>query len=135
MIYTHSKEFINKWKNVLKELYNYEKYMDFVVVPSIFGKKTLTYLPLLNYSDRLSDNIDDLLELAKDNNYQIRTLNPNYKDFKENDTVTMRLNLNADIDMIFNNSIKSKCRNQIRKAQKSDISIKIGNEINLINDF
>lgn len=135
MVLIHSKEFIDRWRELLKELYFYEEYMDFIIVPSLFGKKTLSYLPLLNYTDRLSDNVKDLLELSKDNEYQIRVLNENYSDFKDGDTVTMRLNLNDDIDTIFNKSIKSKCRNQIRKGQKSNLTLKVGSANRLIDDF
>ncbi len=133
---THSKTFIDKFKLVLKELYNYEEYMDFMIVPSIMGKKTLSYLPLLNYSDRLYSDIDDLLELAKDNHYQIRVLNSEYNNFKEDDTVTMRLDISSlNKETVFKEFIKSKCRNQIRKSQKSNLYIEFGKNKNLIDDF
>jgi lipid II:glycine glycyltransferase (peptidoglycan interpeptide bridge formation enzyme) len=109
--------------------------MDFLVVKSITGSKTLSYLPLLNYTDKSSDNLEDLFELSKDNNFQIRALNFQYKDFKENDTITMRLDISSfDQDYVFMKLIKSKCRNQIRKSKKSDLELKIGGD-ELIDDF
>ena len=87
-----SKEFVQGWKKALIDTYGFEEYMDFVVQPS-FGKKYLSYLPFINYTDRMSDEIDDLLELAKDNHFQIRTLNFNYQDFKDHDPVTLRLDV------------------------------------------
>ena len=137
MIYNtvHTIDFIRKWKNILIDLYGYDEYMDFFVVKSLSGIKTLSYIPFLNYTDRLNNNILDLLELSKDNKYQIRVLNNNYKDFKDYDTVTMRLDISSgDYDKIFKNLIVSKCRNQIRKAEKSSLIFKIGNG-ELLSDF
>ncbi len=83
---------IQLWKKSLVETFGFEEYMDFIVQPS-FGKKYLSYLPLLNYTDKTSQEAQALLELAKDNHYQIRTLNFEYKDFKDHDTVTLRLDI------------------------------------------
>jgi len=131
----HTEKFLENWKKILFKLYEYEEYMDFVVVPSLTKVKTLSYIPLLNYSNRESSDVLDLLELAKDNNYQIRTLNSNYKNFQESDTVTMRLDISSrDEDYVFSKIIKSKCRNQIRKSIKNNLHIKVGEE-DLLDDF
>jgi len=111
--------FLNKFKDALQRHYKYEQYMDFLIVPSISGQKTLAYLPLLNYTDRVYGEVDDLLELAKDNTFQIRTLNFEYKDFKQNDTVTMRLDIDAkSSERVFAEDVKSRCRNKVRNAAK-----------------
>jgi len=112
-----SKEFVKDFKDFLVDFYNYDTFMDFVIVP-FFTKKTLMYLPVISYTDRKDDEIDDLLELAKDNDYQIRTLNFKYKDFKKNDPVTMRLNLeNRTIDEIMA-SFSTNTRKAIKKGNK-----------------
>ena len=131
-----STNFIKKFKNVLVRLYSYEEYMDFLVISSFFGKKTLSYVPLLNYTDRTNEDVKDLLELAKDTNFQVRVLNFEYKDFKEFDTVTMRLDIeNKTIDEVFMN-IKSRCRNKIRNSiRKNNFIFKYGNSDKFINDF
>ncbi len=133
----HSKEFIEKWKNILVSLYGYEVFMDFVIVPSLFRGYTLSYLPLLNYTDRLATEIDDLLELGKDNKYQIRVLNPQYSNFKNGDTVDMRVDVSSrDLEYISKNIFSSrKCRNQIKKSQKSGLQTLSGNDLKLIDDF
>jgi hypothetical protein len=133
----HSVEFIDKWRNLLIDIYSYQKYMEYMVVPSIFFKKTLSYLPLLNYSDRLSNDIDDLLELGKDNNYQIRALNPDYSEFIDGDTVNMRVDISSfDLDYISKEIFSSrKCGNQIRKAEKNGLVSISGISDELINDF
>jgi len=130
-----SKKFMQSWKQLIQDLYGYEEYMDFLVVPSALFSKTLLYAPLLNYTDRLSSDIVDLHELAKDNNFQIRTINPRFKDFSYNDTVTMRLDLQKDYETVFMKFFHSKCRNQIRKAQKSSISFTIGNDVKHVDEF
>jgi len=114
-----TESFIHKFKNALMRHYEYKKYMDFLIVPSLSGQKTLAYLPLLNYTDRVYDNVDDLFELAKDNAFQIRALNFKYKDFKQNDTVTMRLDIDAkSSESVFAEDVKSRCRNKVRNANK-----------------
>jgi predicted N-acyltransferase len=133
--YLFSNEFINKFKKVLVRLYEYEEYMNFLIVPSFCGKKTLSYLPLLNYTDRTNKNIEDLLELAKDNNFQIRVLNFDYKEFKENDTVTMRLDIESKkIDDLYSD-LKSKRRNLVKKSLQNNFIFKYGNSDLFINDF
>lgn len=134
---THSKEFIERWREVLIGFYGYDEYMEFLIVPSIWYGKTLSYLPLLNYTDREKNNIFDLLELAKDTDFQIRVLNFDYCNYKENDTVTMRLDIDSkDSNQIFAESIKSRCRNKIRNSiKKNDFKLQKGNSNNLIDDF
>jgi len=115
---TYSKKLIQAWKRAIINTYGFEEYMDFVVQPS-FTKKYLSYLPLLNYTDRESDKIKDLLELAKDNHYQIRTLNFNYKDFKDHDTVVLRLD------------IKDKTIEEIKRGYKKLAKRSVNKELKL----
>ncbi len=134
--YLFSKEFTLKFKNVLKEMYGYEEYMDFLIVPSIFGGKMLSYIPLLGYSDRDSNLIEDLKELAKESEYQIRVLNFEYSDFQNGDSVTMRMCFNncSSEEMLAN--MKSKYRKIIKNSiRKNNFSFKIGNEEKFIEDF
>jgi len=129
--------FLNKFKDALMRHYGYAQYMDFLIVPSLSGQKTLAYLPLLNYTDRVYDEVDDLFELAKDNAFQIRTLNFGYKDFKQNDTVTMRLDIDAkSSEMVFSEDVKSRCRNKVRNAAKKyDYRLSYGHDSKDIEAF
>ncbi len=114
-----SKDFVQGWKKALIDTYGYEEYMDFVVQPS-FGKKYLSYLPFINYTDRKSDEIEDLLELAKDNHFQIRALNFAYQDFKDHDPVTLRLHVaNKSEDDLMKQNYKTLARRNIRKVQRN----------------
>jgi len=131
----HSELFISKWKKLLQDSFGYEEYMDFLIVKTLTGKKVLSYLPLLNYTDRLNTSVDDLLELSKDNHFLIRTLNGK-QTFELNEPVTMRLDIKEKtFDELMQSSIISKCRNQIRKSKKSDLYVEIGHDANLIDDF
>jgi len=105
---TYSPSFVNRWKDALVETYNYDVYMDFIVQKTITAKKCLSYLPFINYTDRTNEDIEDLLELAKDQLYQIRVLDFQYQDFKQYDPVTMRLDLKGKtIEEIRKNYSKS----------------------------
>ncbi len=119
----YSKELIEAWKRALIETYGFEEYMDFLIQPTLTGKKYLTYLPHINYTDRTTDQIDDLLEIAKDTNYHIRVLNPHYRDFKDDDTVTLRMHV-TDSDSLLK-GYKRLARRSILQCKKSqNISFK-----------
>lgn len=122
-----SENFCEQWKSLLQKLYGYQFEADFAVVPSLSGKRTFSYLPLLSYTDRFSSQTDDLFNQLPDGQpYQIRVLNPEYNDFKANEPVTMRLDLRKkNVDELWA-SFLSKARNQIRKAQKTGLIIKRG---------
>ncbi len=130
----HSHEFIERFVKVLQKTYNYEKYMDFIVIPSPFSKPKLSYVPLLSYTDKYTQDIEDLKELAKENEYLIRTINPEYTDFKEGDTVTMRVALEDNSDEYLMSVLTKKCRTKIRKSHKDfNYTLKDGKEC--IEDF
>ncbi|MCV6607979.1 MAG: GNAT family N-acetyltransferase [Campylobacterales bacterium] len=123
MVYTTS--LIHNWQNLLSKLYGYKSSDGFTIIPSLTGEKTLVYTPLLNYTDLTQ------VESVPTENYIIKLLNFDYHDFQENDPVTMRLDLTSDV---FDTTITSKCRNQIRKAEKSELDLKIGS-LDLLDDF
>lgn len=135
--YVLTSQFIQKFKNVLIRHYGYAQYMDYLVVPSLLGKKTLAYIPLLNYTDRAHNEIDDLLELAKDNAFQIRTLNFEYKNFKQNDPVTMRIDVEGKTsENVFLKNVKPRCRNKIRNSKKKyDYRLEYGHSSSDIEAF
>ncbi len=134
MTIVHSKEYIEKFKKSIQMTYNNDVYMDFLVVPSLTSKPVLSYLPFINYSDKLSNEVQELKELAKESNYLIRTLNPEYTDFKENDPVTMRIEIDSTKTEDLMKIAKSRCRTKIRKSYKNyNYTLKDGREC--IEDF
>jgi len=134
---TFSQKFVSRFKKVLKRIYGYERYMDFLIVPSILNKKILCYTPLLNYTDRCSNDLKDLLELGKDNEFQIRALNFDYIDFKKNDPVSMRLYMNGNTsEEILRQNIKGNTRREIQNSIKRyEYSFIHGNAKKDIDDF
>ncbi len=133
---TFSEEFIERWKFVLRELYNYRFYEEFAVVPSLWGKKTYSYLPLLNYTDRTSHHVSDMLEKLKKKDYQMRVLNPDFKQFQDFDTVTMRINLQKkNIEELFQTVVSKRNRRYIRQNNAEKTDVKKGNSGELIQAF
>jgi len=128
----YTKGFIDRFKKVLIDFYEYETYMDFIIIPFLI-EKTLMYISLLSYSDRKHNEVDDLLALVKDNDYQIRTLNFEYENFKKDDTVTMRINsINIDDLCAF---FSQKTRRYIRKGKKEGFNVLAGNSDKMIEEF
>ena len=132
-----SKNFVSKFSDVIVKHYKYKRYLNFLIVPSFIGDKTLSYLPLLTYTDRSIREIDDLMELKKNNDYQIRVLNFEYTNFLENDVVTMRLYVeNKSSEDLFLKDIQPRCRNKIRNSiKKYQYVFKKGNTTQDIDDF
>lgn len=133
---TLSEDFVEKWKFVLKDLYGYRFYAEFAIVPSLFGKKIYSYLPLLNYTDKRVHQVAEILEKVKDKDYQLRVLDPGYKDFQDFDPVTMRIDLRKkDEEELFRTSVSKRNRRYIRQCASDKIEIKKGNSDGLIRDF
>jgi len=132
-----SKDFCERWKYLLRELYGYKFEGELASVKSILRIKTLSYLPLTNYTDLTTVQAKELMSnIGSGRNYQIRILNSSYKDFRYLDTVTMRLSLNnKHIDNIWKDVLDQKCRNKIRQAEKNSLVIQRGCSEKLIDDF
>ncbi|NPA45249.1 MAG: GNAT family N-acetyltransferase [Chlorobi bacterium] len=131
---TFSKEFVSRFRDFLMDYYGYKSYMDFLILPFLH-KKTLMYLPIISYTDRTSDNVSDLIEIAKGSDYQIRALNFEYKDFKKDDPVTMRVDLeNKTIDDVLK-TFSTNTRKALKKATNKNLAYRCGNDDILINDF
>jgi len=134
MTQKHSKTHMEKYKKVIQKTYGYEEYMDFLIIPSLTLKSTLSYSPLMNYTDCYSDEIQRLKELAGDKNYLIRALNPAQTSFEEGEPVTMRVAIESNETEALMLLSNRKCRNRIRKSQKEfNYTLKDGKE--RIEDF
>ncbi len=134
---TFSREFIERFKDFLVDFYKYDRYMDYIVVPTLSGKKVLSYIPILSYTDRVANEIEDLLELSKESEYQIRVLNFKYKEFKNGDPVTMRIDINSrSSEELFMDVMKSKHRKTVKSSLKrNSLTVKSGSQIELLDDF
>lgn len=132
----HSAAFVQRWKALVRELYRYEDDGDAMSVPSVLGARTAVYLPLLNYGDRSREQAQALCTHWAGRAYQVRALDPDDQQFEANDTVTMRLDLTGlSTEEVFMQRIHSKCRNQIRKAEKSGLRWVEGCDGELLTHF
>lgn len=107
-----------------------------MAVPGLLGGSTAVYLPLLNYSDI---NLLEAQALRKQWDhlpFQIRALDPQYTQFVADDTVTMRLDIEGlSAEQVFKQRVHSKCRNQIRKGEKSGLTLIEGRDGDVVRDF
>ena len=132
----HSEGFLNSWRALLRNLYGYADDQGALVVPSLLGAQTAVYQPLLNYSDVTAQQAQEIRHRWEQKAYQIRALDAECQHFEADDTVTMRLDIaGMTVDQVFKERVHSKCRNQIRKAEKSGLTLVEGQDGRVLRDF
>lgn len=130
-----SPEFCANWKSLLLITFDYKLYEDFIIQRNINFKKILNYLPLLSYSDLSKEQATKLSENVGSSNFQIRYLDFDKTVFSDNDTVTLRLDIaNESLDELWK-GFTGKCRNQIRKAEKSGLFLKTSEDKEEVEKF
>ena len=134
---THSRDFIEKWKELLKIVYRYRFDGDFAVVPSVLGSEHYSYLPFQDFTDKESNEVPKMIEHLNNKNYQVRSLDFDYKDFRKNDSVDMRLEISGmKSEDILTKKIHQNCRRKIKQSiKRNNFETKIGKSANLITDF
>ena len=132
----HSTEFAQRWRGLLQAVYGYRCEGPWVAVPDLFGRTTLSQLPLLNYSDLTPTQAQAVLPRAQGQAFQVRCLDDSVSEFVPDAPVTMRVDMaGLSAEQVFAQRVTSKCRNQIRKAQKSPLRMVAGTDAALIQDF
>ena len=132
----HSTEFVQRWRGLLQAVYGYRLVGPWVAVPDLFGRTTLSQLPLLNYSHLSPGQAQAVLPSAQGQAFQVRCLDASVTDFAAGTAVTMRVDMaGLSAEQVFAQRVTSKCRNQIRKAQKSPLRVVSGTDAALIQDF
>jgi hypothetical protein len=132
----HSPAFVERWRALLVELYGYGSDERALLVPGVLQGKTAVYAPLLNYTDLSLAEGQAMQQRLRGRAHQIRVLDPSQETFAPNDTVTMRLDIaGLSVEQVFRDRIPSKCRNQIRKSQKVDLTFRDGADPQAIADF
>lgn len=130
-----SADFVRRWRDAFAEFYHYSQEGEFLIVPSLKGTKTYSYLPGLTYTDRLAGECSDLLKEVEGKHYTIRTIDPDKEEFGEHEPVIMRLDISiGDKELIFHNLHES-TRKLIRRAQRGGVVTRIGKEKVLLDDF
>jgi lipid II:glycine glycyltransferase (peptidoglycan interpeptide bridge formation enzyme) len=130
-----SVDFVSRWRDAFAQYYQYERAGEFLVIPSLRGKKTYSYLPGLTYTDKRVDECSDLLSAVKGKEYTIRTLDPNKKVFKEFEPVTMRLDISHGNKEQIMKNFNATNRNQVRQAERFGVVTKIGDDPILLDHF
>lgn len=121
---------------MLAALYGYQSDADALVVPGITGSRTSVYLPLLSYSDLNIENAQEKIKALSNKRYQIRVIDEACQSFFPNDTVTMRLRIaGKSAEELFKKTIHPKCRNHIRKSEKTGLFLGAGIDKKSIEDF
>ena len=132
----HTPDFINQWRKMLVALYGYKHDGDALMVPEVTGTSTSVYLPLLSYSDLSAADAQEKIATLSRKKYQIRSIDASCQSFLPNDTVTMRLALRGkSAEELFKKTIHPKCRNHIRKSEKTGLSLGDGVDEKTIKNF
>ncbi len=130
-----SVDFVNRWRDAFAQYYRYERDGEFLVVPSLKGKKTYSYVPGMTYTDKRVDECSDLLDAVKGKEYTIRTLDPYKKIFEEFEPVTMRLDISHGNKEQIMKNFHATNRNQVRQAERFGVVTKIGDDPILLDHF
>jgi hypothetical protein len=131
-----SSSFVSSWRVLLIHVFRYKIFNNFLIVPNILGHKTYSYLPLLNYTDKTIESIENTIDVVSEYSYQARVLNSSYKSFVHDDTVVMRVALmGRNSDEVWKTSIPSNMKKQLKKSIKNKFFLKKGNDRELILDF
>ncbi len=132
----HSKDFVSRWASMVSRALHWRHKGEFVCVPSLSGKTTLSYLPFLSYTDIGREDAEELAAAAAPYRYQIRLLAPQQSAFSLSDPVTMRLSLvNRSSNKLWSEALSGKCRNQIRKAKHNKIRIESSSDDKRLRQF
>lgn len=128
--------FIENWKKVISTTFQYPEENKFLIVKNILGTKEYSYIPLLNYTNFTYQNIESNIDYKIYNHYQIRVLNPTYKNFQKDDPVVMRIPiLKRSSQDIWETVFSKNMRHQLRSIEKNSFVIQKGNSIELIDHF
>ena len=131
----HSPDFVAAWRRLAVAAFGWRTRGPFVIVPSLFGRVTLSYLPLLTYTDATPATLGELIARAEGASYLIRLLADDAPPFSPGQPVTLRLALaGRDAGAIWT-GLRPECRNRVRKARRNGISLRRGRDPALIDDF
>ncbi len=124
----HSAAFTAAWRDIVAATFGWRREGPFLAVPSLGGGRTLSYLPLLNYTDLGLAAGADLSRSAGAARHLVRVLAPGI-DPAEGEPVAMRVPLaGRTADLLWRGTIAPTCRNRVRKAEKEGIQVRHGRD-------
>ncbi len=136
--YLHSPDFVSAWQQLVSEVFSWRCEGDAVIVPDLVpGRATACCLPFLSYSHLTVGQAEEMQRQLDAKSYLIRVVDDKapqaeQQSFQEGDMVTMRLAL---VENVWMKGLRDVCRNQVRKAQKSQLVLRQGSEPALVRDF
>jgi CelD/BcsL family acetyltransferase involved in cellulose biosynthesis len=132
----HSAEFVARWRDVVARTLRLPVEHGCIRMRGLLGGTTLSYLPFLNYTDLTPRGAAALVRELGSRPYHVRVLDPAGTAFAHDDPVTLRLDLaGRDADAVWRRGLDAKCRNQVRKAQRSGLTLRRGGEPALADAF
>ena len=132
----HRATFVAAWREAVARALRLPVEHECIRVRGVLGGATLSYLPFLNYTDLTPGGVDGFLHALGGRDYHVRVLDPEASAFAAGEPVTLRLDLDGrDVDAVWRQALDAKCRNQVRKAQRSNLELRRGAEPSLIDDF
>ncbi len=132
----HGAAFVAAWRDAVARALRLPVERGCIRMRGVLGGTTLSYLPFLNYTDLAPGGLDGFLQSLGGRDYHVRVLDPEPSAFAAGEPVTLRLDLaGGDADAVWRNALDAKCRNQVRKAQRSNLELRRGAEPALIDDF
>ena len=132
----HSATFVAAWREAVARALRLPVERDCIRMRGVLGGSTLSYLPFLNYTDLTPDTVSAFFASLGGRPYHVRLLDPGLASFSAGDPVTLRLDLGGnDADAVWRQALDAKCRNQVRKAQRSPLTLRRGAAPALIDDF
>lgn len=120
---------------MLRKLYGYRISGQFLEVPTLTGKKVLSHLPLLNYASVSVPEAHGLAAAAGRRPYQIRVLNGSYTEFKQHDTVTMRIDLRRESSDDVYAGISKRTRRYLKDLERHDFNVESGKDKAFASNF
>lgn len=130
-----SENFCNKWKYLLKELYNYKFDNGFAIVRGFFGEKIYSYLPILSYTDLSYDTAKKLSSGFGNQNHQIRVLNFNHEIISVGEQVTLRIDFEDKSFEEVRNKFSNRLRRYLNNDDFYDFELERGNTSQQIESF
>lgn len=134
----HSPAFVATWRDAVARALRLPVEDGCIRMRGVLGGTTLSYLPFLNYTDLTLAGAAALVQRLGARASYVRVLDPETATFAADAPVTMRLDLAGaagDADQVWRRRLDAKCRNQVRKAQRSPLVLRRGGERALLDDF
>jgi len=126
-----------RWAKSIAHAYGYSFLNNFVAVRTIGLSKVHVYSPLLSYSDLTFESAQgQISSLPTSSRGFIPYLDFKERVFKQDDKVVMRLDIaHLSEDEVFKSRLNAKCRNQVRKSEKSNIRVIAGTRASDLDRF